>query len=88
VVSQCSGGAPSHYYGLAIFGNSEVFFVLLSLLSLCFVIIIKYSRAQRGTQALYPLSLSFSVALELNSYFGVTEFLVFLSVLFYFLKTH
>jgi len=35
-------------------GNSEVFFVLLSLLSLCFVIIIKYSRAQRETQASYP----------------------------------
>ena len=30
------------------------FFVSLSLLSLCFVIIIKYSRTQRGTQATYP----------------------------------
>jgi len=45
VVSQCSGGALSHHCGLAMFGNSEVFFVSLSLLSLCFVIIIKYSRA-------------------------------------------
>ena len=53
-VSQCSGRAPSHYCGLAMFGNLEVFFVSLSLLSLCFVIIIKYSRAQKGTQALYP----------------------------------
>jgi len=53
-VSQCSGGAPSHHCGLAMFGNSEVFFVSLSLLSLCFVIIIKYSRAQKGTQASYP----------------------------------
>ena len=53
-VSQCSGGAPSHHCGLAMFGNSEVFFVLLSLLSFCFVIIIKYSRAQKGTQASYP----------------------------------
>jgi len=53
-VSQCSGGAPSHHCSLAMFGNSEVFFVLLSLLSLCFVIIIKYSRAQKGTQASYP----------------------------------
>jgi len=53
-VSQCPGGAPYHYYGLARIGNSEVFFVLLSLLSFCFVIIIKYSRAQEGNQALYP----------------------------------
>jgi len=44
-VSQCSGGAPYHHCGLARFGNLEVFFVSLSLLSLCFVIIIKYSRA-------------------------------------------
>ena len=64
------------------------FFVSLSLLSLCFVIIIKYSRAQRGTQASYPPSSSLSVALGLNGYFGVTKFLAFLSVLFYFLKTH
>jgi len=50
-VSRCLGGAPYHHYS---FGNSEVFFVSLSLLSFCFVIIIKYSRAQRGTQASYP----------------------------------
>ena len=55
--------------------NSEVFFVLLSLLSLCFVIIIKYSRAQRGTQAIILPSLSLSVALELNSYFEWLSFL-------------
>jgi len=53
-VSQCLGGAPYHHYGLARIGNSEVFFVLLSLLSFCFVIIIKYSRAQEGSQASYP----------------------------------
>ena len=47
-VSRCPGGAPYHHYGLARIGNSEVFFVSLSLLSLCFVIIIKYSRAQEG----------------------------------------
>jgi len=45
--------APFHHYSLAMFGNLEVFFVSLSLLSLCFIIIIKYSRAQRGTQLLY-----------------------------------
>jgi len=53
-VSQCLGGVPYHHYGLARIGNSEVFFVLLSLLSFCFVIIIKYSRAQEGNQASYP----------------------------------
>jgi len=54
VVSQCPGGAPYHHYGLARIGNLEVFFVSLSLLSFCFVIIIKYSRAQEGNQASYP----------------------------------
>jgi len=53
-VSQCPGGVPYHYYGLARIGNSEVFFVSLSLLSLCFVIIIKYSRTQEGNQVSYP----------------------------------
>ena len=48
-VSQCSGEVLSYHCGLARFGNSEVFFVSLSLLSFCFVIIIKYSRAQKGT---------------------------------------
>jgi len=53
-VSRCPGGAPYHHYGLARIGNSEIFFVSLSLLSFCFVIIIKYSRAQEGNQASYP----------------------------------
>jgi len=53
-VSQYSGGVPYYHCGLARFGNLEVFFVSLSLLSLYFVIIIKYSRAQKGTQASYP----------------------------------
>jgi len=48
VVSRCLGGAPYHHYGLAGIGNLKVFFVSLSLLSFCFVIIIKYSRAQEG----------------------------------------
>jgi len=48
-VSQCSGEVPYHHCSLARFGNLEVFFVSLSLLSLCFVIIIKYSRAQKET---------------------------------------
>jgi len=54
MVSWCLGGAPYHHYGLARIGNSEVFFVSLSLLSFHFVIIIKHSRAQEGNQALYP----------------------------------
>jgi len=54
VVSQCPEEMPYHHYGLARIGNSEVFFVSLSLLSFCFVIIIKYSRAQEGNQASYP----------------------------------
>jgi len=53
-VSQCPGGAPYHHYGLARIENSEVFFISLSLLSFCFVIIIKYSRAQEENQASYP----------------------------------
>jgi len=65
-VSQCPGGAPYHHYGLARIGNSEVFFVSLSLLSFCFVIIIKYSRAQEEKSSIIPPSSSLSVALELN----------------------
>ena len=53
-VSWCPGGVLYHHYGFARIGNSEVFFVSLSLLSFCFVIIIKYSRAQEGNQASYP----------------------------------
>ena len=53
-VSQCPGEAPYHHYSLARIGNSEVFFVSLSLLSFCFVTIIKYSRAQEGKKASYP----------------------------------
>jgi len=45
VVTKCSGEVPPHYISLTMFGNLEVFFVLLSLLSHCFVILIKYSRA-------------------------------------------
>jgi len=85
-VSWCPGGALYHHYGIARIGNLEVFFVSLSLLSFCFVIIIKYSRAQEGNQVLYPPSSSLSVALELNGYFWVTKFLIFLSVLASFLK--
>jgi len=53
-VSWCLGGAPYCHYGLARIGNSEVFFVSLSLLSFCFVIIIKYSRAQEEKIIIYP----------------------------------
>jgi len=42
------GEVLSHQLRFTMFGNSEVFFVLLSLLSYCFVILIKYSREQKG----------------------------------------
>jgi len=45
MVTQYLGGALPHYFGLTMFGNLEVFFVLVFLLSYCFVILIKYSRA-------------------------------------------
>jgi len=61
-------GVPSHRCGLTMFGNLEIFFVSLSLLSLCFVIIIKYFRAQRGKTSIIPPSPSLSVTLGLNSY--------------------
>jgi len=54
VVSWCPGRTLYYHYSLSRIGNLEVFFVSLSLLSLCFVIIIKYSRAQKGNQASYP----------------------------------
>jgi len=54
-VSRCLGGAPYHHYSLARIGNSKVFFVSLSLLSFCFVIIIKYSRAQKGKNHHTPI---------------------------------
>ena len=41
-----------------------------------------------GESSIIPLSLSLSIALEFNGYFRVTEFLVFLSILASFLKTH
>ena len=53
-VAKCSGEVPPHHFSLTIFGNLEDFFVSLFLLSCCFVILIKYSRAQRGDQALHP----------------------------------
>jgi len=81
VFSRSPGWVPYHHYGLARIGNSEVFFVSLSLLSFCFVIIIKYSRAQKGNQASYLHHHPSLFALELNGYSWVTEFLVFLSAL-------
>jgi len=56
---------PSHYFTLTIFGNLGVFFVSFLLLYHCFVILIKYSRAQKG-RILFPFIIFFSVALELK----------------------
>jgi len=49
VVTKCLEEVPPHHIGLTMFGNLEVFFISLSLLSHCFVILIKYSGAQKGT---------------------------------------
>ena len=54
VVIKCLEEVLPYQLRLTMFGNLEVFFVLLSLLSHCFVILIKYSRAQKGNQELYP----------------------------------
>jgi len=54
VVARCLGKVLFYYSGLTIFGNLEVFFVLFSLLYCCFVILIKYSRAQKRNQESYP----------------------------------
>jgi len=68
VVTECLEEILPHYISLAMFGNLEVFFVSLSLLCLCFVIMIKHSRAQRETKSIISPSSSLSVALELNGY--------------------
>jgi len=57
VVTEYLGEVLPNHIGLTMFGNLEVFFVLLSLLSHCFVILIKYSRAQKRTQASYPVKI-------------------------------
>ena len=67
MVTKCLEEMPPHHFSLTIFGNLEDFFVLLSLLSHWFVILIKYSRAQKEDQVSLLLS-SLSIALELNNY--------------------
>jgi len=64
---------PSHHFTLTIFGNLEVFFVSFLLLYYCFVILIKYSRAQRG-KITFPPIISPSVALELKDYLSDLRF--------------
>jgi len=67
-VSQClRRGAVSSLWPCHVW-EFRGFFVSLSLLSLCFVIIIKYSRTQREKIIIPPFS-SLSVALGLNGYF-------------------
>jgi len=58
----------SHHFTLTIFGNSGVFFVSFLLLYHCFVILIKYSRAQREKKGLFSPIISLSVVLELKDY--------------------
>jgi len=59
----------SYYFTLTIFGNLEVFFVFFLLLYYCFIILIKYSRAQKGQEYFFPI-ISLSVALELKDYWS------------------
>jgi len=73
VVAKWSGEVPSHYFPLTIFGNLVVFFVSFLLLYHCFVILIKYSRAQREKRLLPPI-ISPSVALELKGYLSDLRF--------------
>jgi len=58
VVTKWSGEILSYYFPLTIFGNLEVFFVSFLLLYYCFVILIKYSRAQKGQKYFSPHCLS------------------------------
>ena len=58
-VTKCLEEVLPHQVSLTMFRNLEVFFVSLSLLSLCFVILIKYSRAQKGTQVHIPIIIPF-----------------------------
>ena len=82
MVAERSGEVLSHHFTLIIFGNLKVFFVSFLLLYHCFVILIKYSRAQRG-KGLFPPIVSSSVALELKGYLSDLRF--FFCV--YFMKT-
>jgi len=75
----------SHHFTLAIFGNLEVFFVSFLLLYHCFVILIKYSRAQRE-KGLSPPIISPSVALELKGYLSDLR-ISFMSALWKLYKT-
>jgi len=63
----------SYHFPLTIFGNLEVFFISFLLLYHCFVILIKYSRAQKG-QEYFPPIISPSVALELKGYLSDLRF--------------
>jgi len=68
VAAKCSGEVLSYPFSLTMFGNLEVFFVSLSLLSYGFVILIKYSRGQKEKRSIIPPLSSLFVARELNSY--------------------
>jgi len=85
VVAKWSGEVPSYHFTLTIFGKLGVFFVSFLLLYHCFVILIKYSRAQRGKR-LFPPIIFPSVALELKGYLSDWRF-SFMLVLWKLYKT-
>ena len=68
MITKCLGEVLSYHVSLTMFGNLEVFFVSLSLLSCCFVILIQYSRAKEENSIIILPSSSLSVVLELNGY--------------------
>ena len=73
VVAKWSGEVPSHHFTLTIFGKLRFFFVSFLLLCHCFVILIKYSRTQKGQKYsfLHHLSLYCSKAKRLFEWFEV-----------------
>ena len=73
VVAKYFGKILSYHFSLTMFGNLKVCFISLSLLSYCFVILIKYFRAQKGKR-LFPPIISSSVALELKGYLSNLRF--------------
>ena len=62
------GEVLSYHFPLTIFGNLEVFFVFFLLLYHCFVILIKYSRTQKGKKDTLPSIVFLAIALELKGY--------------------
>jgi len=83
IVAKWLKEVPSYYFTLTIFGDLEVFFVSFLLLYYCFVILIKYSRAQKGQKNTFPyyLFLCCSRAERLFEWFEVLFCVCFMKTL-------